>query len=254
MRDLSFSHHYFSGVGDGALDSTLGSLEAGSGGANSGGVEGAAAGSVPAGDAGFGGSASVLSAGLVDSGSLAGSVVLGGSVLDFSDSFEFGSVALGRSPASTSAAGLADASAGACPDGTTGDVASVVPVVGIVGSELVVPDIPPSAGAPIAGPVPKTGLSASAALKSDSVYHQTQNASKKIQHAAATIVIRVNKSPAFVPNALCPPGPPRAPVSPPPLPRCTKINRTMNSDKIKMIVPKKYCDRTAIGNENTKFT
>jgi len=186
LNGIATDRHYFSGVGGVVPESSFGSLGAGSGGANSGGVE----------EAG------------VDS------VVLGGSALDFSMSLPVDSAVFGISPTSTSAAGLSDASEGACPDGITGEVASVVPVVGtatvgtaivgtaIVGSELMAPDIPPSAGAPIAGPVPDTSLFANAALKSDSVYHQTQKASKKIQQAAATIVIRVNKSPAFVPNAL----------------------------------------------------
>ena len=39
--------------------------------------------------------------------------------------------------------------------------------------------------------------------------------------AAVTIVIRVNTSPAFAPNALEPPIPPSAPANPPPRPRCT---------------------------------
>ena len=41
--------------------------------------------------------------------------------------------------------------------------------------------------------------------------------------AATTIVIRVNRSPALVPNALWPPMPPKAPVNPPPRPRWTRI-------------------------------
>jgi hypothetical protein len=46
-----------------------------------------------------------------------------------------------------------------------------------------------------------------------------------IQIEAVTIVIRVNTSPAFAPNALEPPMPPSAPASPPPRPRCTRTSR-----------------------------
>lgn len=48
---------------------------------------------------------------------------------------------------------------------------------------------------------------------------------KKIQIEAVTIVIRVKMSPAFAPNALEPPMPPRAPAKPPPRPRCTSTSR-----------------------------
>jgi hypothetical protein len=41
----------------------------------------------------------------------------------------------------------------------------------------------------------------------------------RIQNAAKPIVIFVNRSPALVPNALCPPAPPSAPAKPPPRPR-----------------------------------
>ena len=43
-----------------------------------------------------------------------------------------------------------------------------------------------------------------------------------IQMPATTIVIFVKRSPALVPNALCPPAPPSAPAKPPPLPFCSK--------------------------------
>ncbi len=46
-----------------------------------------------------------------------------------------------------------------------------------------------------------------------------------IQIDAVTIVMRVNMSPAFAPNALDPPIPPRAPAKPPPRPRCTSTSR-----------------------------
>jgi hypothetical protein len=46
-----------------------------------------------------------------------------------------------------------------------------------------------------------------------------------IQIEAVMIVMRVKISPAFAPNALDPPMPPRAPASPPPRPRCTSTSR-----------------------------
>src|SRR5947208_16400812 len=46
----------------------------------------------------------------------------------------------------------------------------------------------------------------------------TWTMSRKIQIAAVQIVIRVNASPAFEPNGLDPPTPPKAPARPPPLP------------------------------------
>ena len=52
----------------------------------------------------------------------------------------------------------------------------------------------------------------------------------RIQIAATTIVIRVNRSPALVPKALWPPMPPKAPVKPPPRPRWTRITRIRNTD------------------------
>jgi len=47
----------------------------------------------------------------------------------------------------------------------------------------------------------------------------TRSMAMSIQIAAVTTVIRVKVSPALVPNALEPPTPPKAPASPPPLPR-----------------------------------
>jgi hypothetical protein len=46
-----------------------------------------------------------------------------------------------------------------------------------------------------------------------------------IQIEAVIIVIFVNTSPAFAPNALEPPIPPNAPARPPPRPRCTRTSR-----------------------------
>lgn len=45
----------------------------------------------------------------------------------------------------------------------------------------------------------------------------------KIHTAATPMVIRVNVSPALVPNALWPPSPPKAPANPPPLPRWIRM-------------------------------
>ena len=45
------------------------------------------------------------------------------------------------------------------------------------------------------------------------------NALDVAENVATPIVIRVNRSPALVPKALCPPKPPKAPASPPPRPR-----------------------------------
>jgi hypothetical protein len=57
----------------------------------------------------------------------------------------------------------------------------------------------------------------------------TARMQSKIQNAATPIVIRVNRSPAFAPNALWPPMPPSAPASPPPRPRCSKTMRIKNA-------------------------
>jgi len=57
------------------------------------------------------------------------------------------------------------------------------------------------------------------------------NMQKKIQTNAVMIVTRVNTSPAFVPKALCPPMPPKAPAKPPPLPCWIKTKAIKNSDE-----------------------
>jgi hypothetical protein len=55
----------------------------------------------------------------------------------------------------------------------------------------------------------------------------------KIQKEATPTVILVNRSPALVPNALCPPMPPNAPAKPPPLPRCSMTRIiTMTADAV----------------------
>src|SRR5947209_6872657 len=53
----------------------------------------------------------------------------------------------------------------------------------------------------------------------------------KIQRPATTSVIRVNRSPARDPNALDPPTPPKAPDSPPPLPRWIKTRKISTNPK-----------------------
>src|SRR5262245_28362117 len=51
----------------------------------------------------------------------------------------------------------------------------------------------------------------------------------RIQKAATLMVILVNRSPAREPKALEPPTPPKAPASPPPLPRWINTNRIRKS-------------------------
>lgn len=51
-----------------------------------------------------------------------------------------------------------------------------------------------------------------------------------IQKAATDMVTRVKTSPAFVPNALEPPMPPKAPARPPPLPRWMRTRQIKKSD------------------------
>jgi hypothetical protein len=95
------------------------------------------------------------------------------------------------------------------------------------------------AGAP-SGRSPEVGSDepdAGMAVPSASPLFSAQNKAIKqtaIQMDAVMIVIRVNTSPAFAPNALEPPMPPSAPANPPPRPRCTstsKIKKIANRDK-----------------------
>jgi hypothetical protein len=60
----------------------------------------------------------------------------------------------------------------------------------------------------------------------------TEIMQRMIQKAATPMVIRVNKSPAFEPKALCPPMPPSAPANPPPLPRWMRI-KTIKKTAVK---------------------
>jgi hypothetical protein len=69
---------------------------------------------------------------------------------------------------------------------------------------------------------------------------RTAEAHKKIQMAATTMVMRVKMSPALVPSALWPPGPPKAPTKPPPRPRWTKTSMTRNTEVTKMAMPNTY--------------
>ena len=68
-----------------------------------------------------------------------------------------------------------------------------------------------------------------------------------IQNPATPIVNLVNKSPALVPKALCPPIPPKAPAKPPPRPRCTRTSKIRNNDVRNIKIPKMYCVIIAIG-------
>ena len=58
----------------------------------------------------------------------------------------------------------------------------------------------------------------------------TRSMAMRIQIEAVTTVILVNMSPALVPNALEPPTPPKAPASPPPLPRWIRIRQIRKSE------------------------
>ena len=66
-----------------------------------------------------------------------------------------------------------------------------------------------------------------------------QHMHRKIQTAATTMVIFVNRSPALVPKALCPPMPPKAPARPPPRPCWINTNRIKNSDNSTSRIAKK---------------
>ena len=59
------------------------------------------------------------------------------------------------------------------------------------------------------------------------------------QNNATKIVIVVKVSAPLLPNALSPPGPPRAPANPPPLPRWTRIKRMRNNDRKPINQPRK---------------
>src|SRR3954464_8131980 len=73
------------------------------------------------------------------------------------------------------------------------------------------------------------------------------------------IVIRVKISPAFAPNALEPPMPPRAPAKPPPRPRCTstsKIRKIARNDKTRAssALMDSQFDRLKINHRDTEDT
>lgn len=101
-----------------------------------------------------------------------------------------------------------------------------------------------------AGPEPivltADGL-ASMSLRFSGRYHRQANAQVKIHNRTATAVMRVKISPAFTPNALWPPAPPRAPVKPPPRPLCSRIIPMMKKERMNSKEPKMYCERTPRG-------
>ena len=109
--------------------------------------------------------------------------------------------------------------------------AGVVPAAGMLSNGL--PLSPP----PTPAPAPPVGnsIGGGAALGSPSgpdfpPRSFTDRIANKIQIVAAMMVTRVKVSPALVPNALWPPIPPKAPVSPPPRPRCTSTSRIRKSE------------------------
>ena len=87
---------------------------------------------------------------------------------------------------------------------------------------VAVSDVPGTIG-PAAVVLPAPGAPAKPVAGVESILTAVMH--NNIQKAATPIVIRVNRSPAFAPNALCPPMPPRAPANPPPRPRCSSTMR-----------------------------
>jgi hypothetical protein len=110
----------------------------------------------------------------------------------------------------------ADAGAGDDPDPAAGDFA--LPRDDEDPSSLV-----SEVGA--SGPQPDVGLR---------LVRTTSSMAISIQTDAVITVTRVKVSPALVPNALDPPTPPKAPASPPPLPRWINIKKIKNSE-VRMI-------------------
>ena len=104
------------------------------------------------------------------------------------------------------------------------------------------PEVLPEAGSaalPAVLPLPRdepasfdadAGVSAPQAEACRRLVMITKSMSKRIQTAAVITVMRVNVSPALVPKALEPPTPPKAPASPPPLPRWIKTRQMRNSE------------------------
>ena len=88
---------------------------------------------------------------------------------------------------------------------------------------------------------------ASMSLRFSGRYHRQANAQVKIHKRTATAVMRVKISPALTPNALWPPAPPKAPVNPPPRPRCSRIIPMMKKERMNSKEPKMYCERTPRG-------
>jgi hypothetical protein len=112
-----------------------------------------------------------------------------------------------------------------------GLLVEAAPVVLLAASVPPAPVVVPAAGCPTGagfrGDPLAGGGAGLAVLKASPLCLAQKKAIKHsaIQIDAAMIVIRVNTSPAFAPNALEPPMPPSAPAKPPPRPRCTNTSR-----------------------------
>ncbi len=99
--------------------------------------------------------------------------------------------------------------------------------VGTIGPEGAAPSIIPPFSALVSPPIPPIPPTDFSDDNADGVvailslvgkYQKQVTAHKTIHKRTATAVILVKISPAFTPNALAPPAPPKAPVNPPPLP------------------------------------
>jgi hypothetical protein len=85
-------------------------------------------------------------------------------------------------------------------------------------------------------------------------YSQHTNAQRIIHTQTAIAVILVKISPALTPKALEPPAPPNAPANPPPRPRCKRMIRMMNVERIKRSGPSMYWDSwNAKGSSTERF-
>ena len=127
-------------------------------------------------------------------------------------------------------------SAELCPSAPVPPVPESVPVPGIVNGSSAIPgpgDKPGSSGAVGAPSGPAVSVLSTPSNRTEAIH-------SRIQKTDAMMVTRVKVSPALVPNALWPPMPPRAPVNPPPRPRCTRINRIRKIAVSDSIKPKKY--------------
>ena len=90
------------------------------------------------------------------------------------------------------------------------------------------------------------GVSAAQAEAFRRAVRTTRSMAMRIQTDAVITVIRVKMSPALVPKALEPPTPPKAPASPPPLPRWIRI-RQIRKSETRMISVLKMAVRTPTG-------